>query len=753
MQAGQLVASDVAAFASRVLVNGVQRPVVSWKVDRSLVGDLPEQVAATSGVSQATGTVVWAHSDDVTEVGLNPWRPSSGWLPMAGDRVQIFAGDGNTEWSQFVGVIDSSEGDIGGGFSSKIIDRIDDFSVPVNLPALVDVLPPLEADGPFRRFRLTPRFHVHTALRRAGFSMVPLPEYECTVDVPAIGSMWPLVGTLASAQQKTDESLSPDWSPERYVRDARVTVIPAKTRHWEIPAQLTMCIGAKHAGTARVVAHYGASTFEVIAYPATVSLRVNGEPVVSYPHEGEAIVQALYDNGTVRLRTSKGGDASGTASMNTGDLLSLVTIDVAPESQVRGFQLSHPSRAGSQFASLNFKPTANVVTGTLHDTIASSRATGKQTSLQLLSEIGECLLWPFWIDENGVAQAVQSDVLRNRPPVQTVTTLDDIRELSWSTDLLGARSKITATYEASAITRRRDYSQEVWASNESTVLQSRDEQETFIEAPTDEAWIMVDETLGYMSNSNVIAAMNKGIGTVGGGVYTDGEAEEQATSSAANKLSVTMERITEGTWKIVHKTGDLAAGKQVELRTWSNDYVGRTELWPMWRDKGLPRVRAKGKVEWAERSRTSELRGSHGPELILDCKTWATGHLVENETNVVDRLLAFVAPQVVKPQPVISSLRVGFDPRRQLGDVIIVESPSLMGVRLKCLITGKSDSAGTNFTQDLSVRIIESENTYATYADFADAWGPTADYGTLATAWGALATYSDFAEDPLKGTE
>ncbi|ALQ32204.1 hypothetical protein ATC04_17785 [Arthrobacter sp. YC-RL1] len=143
------------AYTSRVLVNGVVRPHLSWSVDRDLVGDLPEQVVAAGGVAQASGSIVWASDEDVSDGGRNPWNPSTGWIPAEGDKVQIFAGDGTSEWSQFVGVIDSSTGDIGGGFQSKIVDRIDDFSRKVRLPALVDVMPPVEGQTAFRRFRLS----------------------------------------------------------------------------------------------------------------------------------------------------------------------------------------------------------------------------------------------------------------------------------------------------------------------------------------------------------------------------------------------------------------------------------------------------------------------------------------------------------------------------------------------------------------------------------------------------------------------
>ena len=57
MQAGSLVTSNVMAFTSRVLVNGVEREVESWSIGRDLQGDLPSGLGGGNGVTQATAQV------------------------------------------------------------------------------------------------------------------------------------------------------------------------------------------------------------------------------------------------------------------------------------------------------------------------------------------------------------------------------------------------------------------------------------------------------------------------------------------------------------------------------------------------------------------------------------------------------------------------------------------------------------------------------------------------------------------------
>lgn len=743
--------ADVMAYTSRVLVNGVERPHLSWSVDRDLVGDLPEQVVSAGGVAQASGSIVWASDEDITDGGRNPWNPSTGWIPREGDRVQIFAGDGVNEWSQFVGLIDSSTGDIGGGFQSKIVDRIDDFSRRVNLPAMVEVMPPVLATGTFRRFRLSPRFHMSVALRRAGFYVTPPAEFGCVIDVPAVGSMWPLIGEGTRSERGSNANLSPSWPDGVHVSDVVAYYTPTLTRHWEIPLQLTMNIAPTHAGTVTMQARYGSSHVILRVTATQIIGLVNNVATASAPFTGGGVAQLLFKNGSVQVRTSTGANASGTAAWAaTSNMIELRVIADA-NSRANGFQVSHPTAAQHEFASLGFTPSAVVATGAMHDAIAGARATREQTALDLLNEIGQALLFPFWIDETGVAQAVQSDVLRGRPSSQTVTTLDDIRELSWERNLLGARSEVITSYDLPVINRRRDYAQEVWSSTESVVLQSGDEHTSIIEPGSDEEWIMVDETLTVLGLHPLDDA-NKGIGSIAGGVYTDGVDEQWAASTEVNKLSVVLSKLNEGTWTLKHTAGTLAAGKQIELRTWSSKFTGNTGLWPYWWDHETPIIRAKGTMKTVQKERTPTILGSVGPVLNHDCKTWGTSHIPEDETRVVDLVSQFISEQVASPQPTITNLRVGYDPRRQLGDVINIKSDTLMGVQLKCLITSISNSSGDSFDQSLSVRIITAQSTYTTYAEFAKAWGDTADYESFAAAWDAISTYSDFNNDPLRGT-
>src|SRR5699024_5616927 len=208
MQAGSLADGVVFTPTSRVVVDGVERPHVSWSVDRELSGDLPDQVVAGSGLTQATGTIVWASEDAATEAGDNPWNPQS-WWPAKGARVEIYAGDGTSEWRQFTGVIDNTTGTLDGPSQSKIIDEHDRLSVQFSHEPLLRQMPPRESGGRYRYANLVPSYHIDYAMRRAGFYATPIETPGTVVYAPMMGGVWPSVGQLDTVIDFEDSSGTP----------------------------------------------------------------------------------------------------------------------------------------------------------------------------------------------------------------------------------------------------------------------------------------------------------------------------------------------------------------------------------------------------------------------------------------------------------------------------------------------------------------------------------------------------------------
>ena len=744
--------THVAQYSSRVLVNGVERPVLSWSLDRDLVGDLPEQVVAGGGVVQATGQIAWASTDDVTDGALNPWNPSTGWVPAEGDTVRILAGDGDQQWSQFVGVIDSTSGDIGGGITSKIIDRYDDLSKTVNIPALVNTMPPLESSGDWRRIGLSNLHHINTALRSCGFYTTPPRSANTVLDVPMQGTMWPIVGDVVTCHRLSTVQYPPigeyaPWGASR--SDAFAVFEPSVPRTGTTVVQLTLMRTTAHAGIAYARCTYGSANVELRLTATQAQARVNGATVATIGFTGDGAAQLLLKSGQVTIAASNGASNTATASLGSSALMDSIVLSADGNSRVAGLMVSHPPTAGNELNAINFNPSARIDAGRMHSGSIALPSVSETSAADLLDNLSRILLRPFWIDELGVLQCVGSDVLRDKAPVQTVTTLDDIRELSWSKNLLGVRSEVRARYLWPSITARRTHSVTVHEGS-TEVLASGESLQTIVETPAGEDWVMTDDT-PLVAGLGAFDDINKGVGSLIGGIYTDGVNEVWASMPGVDRLSMSMQQVGASKWAITATATTLEPGKQVELRTVSPEAALATSLWPAWWGHGLGIIRAKAKISWTERSRTPSLAGTRGPAYEHDFGAWATGDDIEG-TGMIDEITSFIAEQVFSPAATIDSMRVGYDPRRQLGDVITVVSPTFMGVTMNCLIVGISTQAESGmYTQHLAVRIISVTTTFTSYQEFMDAWGTVADYDNFMTAWGAIATYADLTSDPLEG--
>lgn len=749
MQAGELIAGEVMTYTSRVLVNGIARPVLSWSRGQDLVGDLPEQVVAGGGVAHASGSIVWAGERDVETGELNPWNPSTGWIPTSGDRVQIFAGDGTSEWSQFVGVIDTSSGEIGGGMSSTIIDKIDDFSRVVSVTALVTDMPPFQDGGEFLHVGVTTVFHADMAFRAAGYYATPRREFGAVLDLPLQGSAWPHIGITRICGRSSNSNMAPidyraSWG--RCFGDMQASYEPASPRSGSQPVQVTFMVGPNHQNSSYVRCYYGSKTLELRAANGNREAFVNGTRVAVISAPASTVVQALFKNGTVELRANTGQSATGTAVLGTTELMSQVMVYAHPDARIAGIQVSHPDSPAREFASIGFTPTAIIEAGHLHGTASAAPAFTNMPARDLLDAYSKALLRPMWIDETGIAKSIASDILRAQPPVRTLTTLDDIRELSWERSLLGVRSEVRASYQFPAVSASRVPSLTAWENTSSETLANGDTREFVIEPPSGSDWIMLD-TIFTIPGFNAVDDMNRGIGSVAGGVYTNGVDEQWAPP--AGKMTVGLEKISATMWVATLKAQNVAPGWQVEPRTWSSQFSGNTGLWPYWWDKLMPIMRCKALIQWSGMTRTPSIAGTRGPVLEHDFGYWAASRY---QTDVIDAITSYIAEQVTSPQATITSLRVGFDPRLQLGDVVTIESQAFMGVSLRCLIVGMETGFSGSYAQGLSVRIISASTSFTTYGQFAEAWGSNADFESFATAWDAISSYANLNSDPLRGT-
>lgn len=741
MQAGALTLSDSQVWKSWVIVDGVQWPHESWSIDSALTGDLPAQVTAVNGVSQSTAKIVWANRDDVSVSGGNPWTQPE-LYPASGSRIEIWVGDGTNEWRQFYGVIDETTGPVGAGFRSSCIDDYDRLSRTFSHDALLRIMPPSSTGGSVRGTGLVASYYLDTALRVAGFHTTPPDEYQPALHVPCQGSMWPYLGvrgTLTSGAGYDGTFLhARNWSaPWGWaVSNFRNTYAPRLQMRPSTPLQMTFLMTPEHSGQFTFDVWYGSVRVRLAAWgPRNIDAYVGSTRVCGLTADQIAdatIFTLLVKNGQWTVSADNGAQATGAASIGTTAQMGEIQVAAHNDARIAGLQVSHPEVSAHENASLRFKPTARMrLTGadgsTFMGWMEAGRPIQEEKCVEVIKRICDATLSAAWIDENGVFQIAPSMVLTNQTPARTLTTLDDIADLSWRDSLLGARSKITVKHNVPAISLRGTRSVTVYEGR-STTLESGEEQVEFIGPGSDEDWINVNS---YMNNLNPAwSPFNKGTETYGGVFYSvDGD----EVINTDYQTVVSMERVNLTRWKITHEVGNLPFGVVANTAT----SPSASTLWAHRRNQPLPVVRAFGKVTWAEDEVSLVTAGGVGPELTFDAGEWNS----LRTTRVLEQIASWLSAQTSVPQPVITGLEVVPDPRIQLGDMIRIQS-NLMGLEMTGLIVRRSPSFESGHLHlSLEVRIKEVNRKRLTYAEFNRSGSSPATYAQWQDLGPATQTY------------
>lgn len=737
MQAGNLVGGDVLSFSTRILVNGVQR-YGAWSTGRELSGDLPAQVVAVSGITQATGSINWFTEKDVAERPMQPWNPD-GWFPAAADRVEIFVSDGSSEWKVFHGLIDKTSGSLGDSFQSTLIDDHDRLSVEVNHEALLSVMPPQSFDGSgsYRVVGLHPLYFVDYALRAAGFYATPPREPGTALDAPLQGSLWPNRGVVRSTGTSSGFNNVAPWGLAR--RDFLIEYQPDQTNVMSHNTQAVMMVAPDHTGVVDMFLDYGSRADNLRLHVSSSRLAIafkNGVEVCRLSMGSATVISMLAKNGTLSLRTNNGATASGAFTASGGTMTGIV-VNASANASVAGLQVSYPT--SSEHQSTYWSPSARYDCTSLRlaGIIDASPTIENRTAGEVLEEINGALLAGMWIDETGVMQWALSDTLRMKDSARTVTTLDDVLSLDWEDGLLSSTSYVTLTSKQTAISLSR-WRNTVLAQGSGENLKSGDTAQIFLEAEADEDWIMpgynfleVGGTVGIWSSAN-----NPAYSLVGLYFSTDGGDTE------LTGLPCTITTTQLGLQKALFK---YTAG------SWASDVEGvistsptAATLWPKNRDKGLPKIVGMGRVRWTDETLAAVGPGGAGREILHDA-----GHWVNYSGNKItrDNIAQYISEQTTAPQPTIPGLSIVPDPRLQLGDVITVNS-DLIDASLKVLVTSVDmsfDSSG--LSMELGVRVISANKTSLTYEE----WYALGVTPVTYTAFNSVAptpqTYTQFESD------
>lgn len=702
--------TNVKSFASRVIVNGAARPHISWSDDREISGDLPAQVVAGSGLTQATGSVVWAPLANVSDGSETPWNMKGAWRPRRGDTVVIKEFDGTREWTAFTGVIDKTTGSVGGPMQSTIIDAYDRFSAPLSHEPMMNVMHPAGGGGSYRGVGLTHTYFVDLAFRAAGFNVTPPQEPHSLLHIPGQSSIWPHRGTCVTAGVRTGSASYPVNSYASWgfaVSNAQATYLPdGGTQTANDPVQLTMVVAEQSAGFAYLRVGYAGTWLQLSVNANRLATIMLGDTVVASIQlpPGDDVISALVRGYTFTLRSRSGLEAKGAMAFGGSAQISTITVGIDPTARIAGIQVSAPE-AGQEFRSINFQPNAhiNVSNVSLMGILRASPAITNKSAASLLDEISSATLSCMWINELGHAQWWPAAAIHGRNAYRTLTTADDIMSLDWEEDLVSSASRVSVKYKQHAVKLSKWPSVRVWQGS-ANQLESGDELEDFVEPSADEAWLGVAETPIRIGGSNW-DAYNRLRGSFVGVNYTK---DGQHHDGAGLVTGITMDKLGPNKYLIKHVAGTYPSDVVANQSTSPNHVL----LWENRRDKPLPDIGAHAQVKWTDQTYSPSQAGGAGPELEHDTGVWVPATTVPSVFN-------YLAGQTATPQPVIRGMDIVPNPRLMLGDMVIIRSTQYLGIELKALVVGVSRSHdASGFTQSLDVRVTDASKLTETYAEF-----------------------------------
>lgn len=735
MQGGAFSTSGVLSYSTRVLVNGVPRPVEGWSVDRDLAMSGGRLVAG-DGVSPATGSVRWARGAVAAGLPLDsPW--GGGWTPSPGDRVVVLQGDGVSEWVQFTGVIDSTTGDLDGSFESKIVDDYDRLSAQVRQPALLAVMPPHAPGGAHRGTGLVHTYYVDLAMRAGGFFTTPPSEPGAVVHIPCQGGTWPHVGEPVTATATGASYPANRWAPWGFaVSGFQHTYVPESPLPASAAVQMSVLVGPDHAGFFYTRIAYGSGYIQLsVNNSRWVSVQYSGTVIASFTLDAApsgAIVQAVVRGGQAFLRATTGQSATGATTFGGSALMGVITISGDTGARVAGIQVSHPTVA-QEFRSQTFTPTARINTSnTLLMGVPEAIPAIDMRAASLLDEISKATFSFCWIDELGVLQWWPAEARMSLPPATAIQTGLDVISGGWVDSLQDTASRVSVKFKDPLVRTSSTQSIELWRGNGSE-MGPLEERETPIGPGADQAWIGVDYTPTQVSPANW-SPVNSNGGTVAGGYFAlDGEEYPYG----GVYYSVGMWRAGLTNYWIRETTSDLPAGV-VHVPKTSPDSPA---VYSRYRNTDLPVVRGHTLVEWTDDEYAPTQVGGAGPEYVHDGGPWVT-------PNGVERWGQFLISQMGHPRPSLTSLGVIQNPRRQLGDVITLQADSLLGVRFVGIVSRISSSHGPDGAScDIDVRVLGVDISQHTYAEFDQSLAAGLTYQQLQALGPVPQTYAEFNEE------
>lgn len=751
MQAGVFTDHDVSTVATRVLVDGVHRPHVEASWEASIDGDLPAQVLAGTGIKERSGQVDFAHSSSIMEQSETPWTGDE-WPPARGARVEIWddveTPTGPSSYRRFYGRIDDVWGDQ--EVSASIVDDWDLYRRPVTVLPMQKYMPsvrtgPTSAPDPYWAY-LTAWGPAYKAIEQVGRGILPpvgspgRVMLHCAVQGSVVPDVGGVIGPPTALHAAFTEGV--DVVADMAIREHSGQSVGAGSDNLAITVR-----ASRRVWTDQGTVPYVTVTSNDNGNSVSVYLLASG--AVQVLQGGTVVSEQVVDYGT--------GDLIGVSVLWTANNIHVYSIGTGVESSAPspGAPPSLPSAScrmrwvagvrivrGVSWAKWIATQRAVLAAPVAHYRPAwgggldASRLIEGSTAEQVLSEYAQRQLMSIWLDENGTLQLWGASRLASLRSTSTLSTKSRLEGLPWRQSWASVRSSVRVDYQEAALTRSRYWGIALWQQDSATQLQNGDIDTKFAEPGADEDWIEPDFAF---EAANLPERFNVGNGSYWGATYStetvDGNWGHSYVSFSARQIGprkVALEHIVSG----------LPEGGRLHLRTPPREAT--SALWMRWRDTPLPIIRGRALTQWTDVHLAPAQAGpSWAPEFVHDFSWW--GRAVD-----AGILRDWLAPQLAAPIATIAGLSGGFDPRRQLGDVITVDAETTHGASLDVLLVGIRETRSTaGPRQELDVRVRSATRPdVVTYAEERNTH--TGSYIADRTAR-AGKTYKTVRDSPLEG--
>lgn len=706
----------VATPSASVTSAAMDRPVISVSTERSLGGGLPgEKLSPT-----AEGSVEWAQPSDVMDgPSATPWTRRDGFPLPPGQPVQVSVGTVETGlYRVLTAVVDSSQGNADGSVVSNIVDPVDRLHRAVSVPALRDFMPNHIDGNPTRLVGVMVDAVVTSVLRQCGIGNVPLaPSGFRGVSAPMQGTAWPERGEMVTASAKATVTSVPVTQTRRgiaikngvatYGASAATTIQQGLLVAATITGAETWSITVAFTGRAERVRVTGNGTRVAAQYAATGSSWVD---VVTVPASGSwDRVGVDFTSGTVRLILTDDGapmrnqavSRSWPSGMATAQVSS-VAVDT--DAGLSGLQVGN----GNTAAAYTSESLTMVRSGDLTGRVQATPAIVNQTALDVLIEIAQATCRVFWWDEDGVFHWDTARRLLEAPPVVTLTSRDDLLDLSWSESLADTHSRVNVDYKTPVMRGANEPIIDLWQARGET-LEPGSSIDTIISVPDDEDWMIPHLGLRDVGLEGLLQ-FNRGRGSWYGGIVGSDPAQ---WAQADGTITATIQRITDQAFKL---RVSWAGTVPVIQRTLPDDVT--SSLAGSRRSFDLPILRGRGKTVWVHENAFYGNGPAAASEYIHPAGKWVG----ENPAPVGE----FLAEWLTVPRPKARGIRVLHDPRLQVGDVVRVRDEHAHGIELVGLCTrvAQTTRAGSQDMQ-IDLYIISGTPTTTTLGEHTLAQGTT----------------------------